>query len=102
MKLLDLLEEYKVRTHPKETTERLFKLAVRQFSLTLLRHAEVEDLTEERMAQHIVRRQAKGTAAGTIAGEQRKLYALWRFACKQGYIKVWASIYLTHRTALNK
>jgi integrase len=89
MKLLNLLEEYKVRTHPKETTERLFKLAVRQFSLTLLRHAEVEDLTEERMAQHVVRRQLKGTAAGTIAGEQRKLYALWRFACKQNYLKVW-------------
>ncbi len=89
MRLLELLEEYKLRTHPQPNTARLFELSIRQFSLTLLRHAEVADLTEERMAQHIVRRQLKGTAAATIAGEQRKLYALWRFACKQNYLSVW-------------
>lgn len=89
MRLLALFEEYKLRTQPKSNTARLFEQSIRQFSLTLLRHAEVEDLTEERMTQHVVRRQLKETAAGTIAGEQRKLYALWRFACKQGYLKIW-------------
>lgn len=91
MRLLSLFEQYKLRSHPKDNTVRLFEQSIRQFSLTLLQHAEVEDLTEERMAQHVVRRQLKGTAAGTIAGEQRKLYALWRFACREGHIKVWPS-----------
>lgn len=91
MLLTELLEEYLVLNHSKDGTARLYRLAIRQFSLSLLRRAEVEDLSEDRIAQHVARRLAKGTAAGTIAGEQRKLYALWRFACKQNYLKVWPS-----------
>lgn len=87
--LSDLLAEYVERTRPKPDTVRLFRLAIRQFSLSLLRPATIEDLTEERMLQHLTRRTNKGTAAGTIAGEQRKIYALWRFAAKQGYVAKW-------------
>lgn len=89
MRLVELLSEYESLTAPLPGTLRLYRQAIRQFSLTLLRHAEIEDLNEERMAQHVARRQVKGTSAGTIAGEQRKLYALWRFACKKNYVKVW-------------
>jgi len=89
MRLAQLLAEYAARTRPKANTLKLYELAVRQFSLSLLRHAEIDDLTEERMEQHVARRQRGGVSQGTIAGEQRKLYALWRFACKQNYLKVW-------------
>ena len=89
MKLEELFAEYAVRTHPKPKTTVLFNLAIRQFGRTLIRPATVENLTEHEMAKHVERRQRRGIASATIAGEQRKLYALWRFACKQGYLKIW-------------
>lgn len=91
MRLLELFEDYKIRARSKPGTERLYRCAIRQFSLSLIRPAEMEDLTEDRVAQHVARRLAKGTAAGTIAGEQRKLYSLWRFACREGHLKIWPS-----------
>lgn len=89
MTITELLAEYSLRTHPKPNTANLFQLSIRQFSRTLIRTATVPDLNEQNMAKHVDRRRQRGKAAATIAGEQRKLYALWRFACKQGYLKVW-------------
>lgn len=106
MKLLELLSEYEKRTSPKADTVRLFKLAIRQFAKVVLATADaelitsraaadlaelprLEDLTEERMAAFVASRRLEGIAAGTIAGEQRKLFALWRYACKRGYITIW-------------
>lgn len=89
MTLSDLLADYCARTSPKPNTAVLYELAIRQFNRTLLRPATVDDLTEENMARHVSRRQSRERAPGTIAGEQRKLYALWRFACREGRLKIW-------------
>lgn len=51
--------------------------------------AVVSDLNEQSMSLMVGRRRASAVASGTIAGEQRKLYALWRFACKRGYLATW-------------
>lgn len=89
MRVADLLPEYASRTNPKPGTAKLFDQAVKQFSRALIRPAELSDFTEDRMAQFVTTRQLAGKSPGTIAGEQRKLYALWRFACKCGYVQVW-------------
>lgn len=89
MRVSELFREYAARTNPKPTTAKLFELAVKQFSRALIRPAEVADFNEDRMAQYVAARQISGKSSATIAGEQRKLYALWRFACKCGYVQVW-------------
>jgi integrase len=92
MRLLDLAAEYATLTRPTENTQRLHGIAVLNFSRTLLRPAEIADLTEDNLARHTTRRMQEGRAMATIAGEQCKLLALWRFACRQGYLTRWPTM----------
>lgn len=89
MRLTILVEHYARLTQLHPGTVRLHELAVRQFSKTLIRHATVDDFTEDNLARHVARRLAAGRSRGTVAGEQAKLLALWRFAAKQGHCAIW-------------
>lgn len=92
MRLTELLDEYARLTLIGERTARLYRITIRHFSRTLLRHAEVDDFTEVNLARHAARRLQTGRAAATVAGDQCKLLALWRFAAKQGYIRQWPTM----------
>lgn len=92
MWLTELADEYAIVTSAAPKTRALHVLAITQFSRTLIRHAEVVDLTEHNLVRHATRRIHQGRAAATVAGEQFKLLALWRFACRQGYLQKWPTV----------
>jgi integrase len=92
MRLIALAAEYAQFTQPTPATQKLHGVAILSFSRTLLRPAEIEDLTEENLIRHNARRMREGRAPATIAGEQCKLLALWRFACRQGYLTRWPTM----------
>jgi integrase len=91
MRTIELVAEYAALAYIGERTVRLHRIAVRHFSLTLLRHAEVEDFTDANVARHVARR-LQLVEAATVAGEQCKLLALWRFAARQGYLEKWPTL----------
>lgn len=93
MHLTDLLREYCALTHPNDNTIKLHEIALRQFARALVKvHPGISDLTEENIARHVSRRLRLGKAPATIHGEQCKLLALWRFACRQGYLAKWPTV----------
>jgi integrase len=91
MRLTDVLTEYAELTRIGERTAKLHRIAIRHFSLTLLRHAEATDFTDANMARHISARLKKVEPA-TVAGEQCKLLAIWRHAAKRGYCPEWPTM----------
>ena len=90
--VLSLLAERSATLSLASDTLRLHELGVEQFSRTLGRPARVDDFTDRNLARHASRRLADGRSRATIAPEQSKLLALWRYACRRGYCREWPTI----------
>lgn len=91
MLLLHALDTYLAVRNPggKPDTARLHRIAIDQFSATLGHDATVSDLTDENLGRHANRRLADGKSRDTVAGEQAKLLAQWRFYARRGLTSVW-------------
>jgi integrase len=92
MRLADLLDEYAARKLLGPKTRKLHRVGIGLFSRLLIRPAEVADFTDANLARYAAARLEKNKAASSIAGEQSKLLALWRFAAQQGYIAKWPTV----------
>lgn len=73
-------------------TTRLYKHTVNRFAETIGRPATTEDFSDAAIAKYASIRLASNRARSTIAPEQAKLLALWRFAAQQGYVAKWPTI----------
>lgn len=73
-----------------ENSVRLYRLCVRQFSRTLVKPAELQDLNEANVLRHLSRR---GTVAvATRNKELAELTAMWRLASQMGLLTTWPDI----------
>lgn len=89
--LTELVPVYMTARNPggKPGTGRLYIQALGRFAETIGRESTVADLTDENLGMHAQKRLAAGRARDTVAGEQKKLLAQWRFYARRGYTKVW-------------
>lgn len=92
MQLVELLEEYARRHLIGGRTRKLHELVIRQFARVLLHKPTLEDLSDANLALYAQRRLERKKAAATVAGDQCKLIALWRFAAREGYVQKWPTI----------
>jgi len=91
MHLENALEKYLAVRNPggKNDTKRLHLQAIRRFSETLGRTPSICDLTDENLGRHAQKRLSDGKARDTVAGEQAKLLAQWRFYSRRGLALNW-------------
>lgn len=87
MQLAALLEKYAATqlVGGSAKTVSLYRQAVARFAETSgVSTPTTADLTDERLGRHVNSRLTDGIARATVAGEQRKLLALWRYAARKG------------------
>ena len=91
MYLHEALDIYMAVRNPggKPHTARLHSLAIARLRETLGHEPAIEDLTDENIGRHAQRRLADGVARDTVAGEQAKLLAQWRFYHRRGLTQLW-------------
>lgn len=90
--LADVLAEYAGLNALAANTFRLHRIGVTAFGQTLGWPATAADFSDAALGRHITRRLAEGCSRATVAGETAKLLALWRYACRQRYVKKWPTI----------
>ena len=86
MQLTDLLPTYLDVCNPGGSpgTEKNHRDAIAAFGRTLGHDPTTADFTDENLGRHARLRLSAGIARDTVAGEQRKLFAEWRFAARRG------------------
>ena len=75
-----------------EKTRNLYALTLSRLGETVAGIPTVEHLTDEWIGRHASRRLAAGLSRHTVAGEMRKLLALWRFAARRRLVQDWPEV----------
>lgn len=101
-RLCDLFDLYRLRklNGKESSTEEKFEIAIRWFAEAIGHPPRVTDLNDDNIARFIrwgVRE--RKLAAPSVNMYAKKLLALWRFACRRGWLKQWPETELLNEPA---
>lgn len=90
--LLDVYEKYRAhnRRLRAESTDRVYRIAIKQLSEAIGRDATVSDLTDESLRK--LELLLKDRSAATINERTGRIKALWRWYAKSGGVNVWPTL----------
>ena len=95
MKLAQFLETVflprKIRANAKNTM-RLYRYTVRHFEFVIGRPAQLEDLCDANVQLTMRSMLERGCSPYTANKERSQLCAIWRFACREGRLKLWPNV----------
>jgi len=89
--LFELYRQRKLRGAGKGTSVQ-YEGAIRLLSLCIGREPVIGDLTEDNVQNAIWSKIDNGRTKQTANSIQKKLLALWRFACRRGVLKEWPEL----------
>jgi integrase len=75
-----------------ERTKNLYNTTINTFERFLGRTAELSDLTDDTVGKFLYWFRQQGRAPASVNKERSNLLAIWRFACRKGYIQLWPDV----------
>jgi integrase len=94
MTLLELFEIYsrkRLKTCSPHTL-RLYRHSIKAFSATLGKTAEIADLTDDNLEDHMHRIVRSGLSIASANKDYAQISAIWRFAHRNGFTTVWPNV----------
>jgi len=75
-----------------ERTKHLYVTTLNSFEKFLGRSAELSDLTDDTVGRFLYWFRQQGRAPASVNKERANLLAMWRFACRKGYLQLWPDV----------
>lgn len=75
-----------------ENTRRLYEFSIRNFSRFLCRDATLEDFQDDTIGRLMGWMIERGKSPYSVNKERSQLLAIWRFACRKGFLKDWPDV----------
>jgi len=75
-----------------DNTRRLYAFSVRNFSTFLQRDALLVDLTDDNVSRLMAWMMGRGLSPSSANKERSQLLAIWRFACRKGFLQEWPDV----------
>jgi len=73
-------------------TSRLYAYSIRCFGKSLGRRATLADFTDEAVSDHLSNLNRLGRSPHSVEKERCQLLAVWRFACRKGFLTKWPDV----------
>lgn len=75
-----------------DNTRRLYEYSIRNFGTFLHRDATLADFNDDTVGRLMYWMTEKGRSPYTVNKERSQLLAIWRFACRKGYLSEWPDV----------
>lgn len=75
-----------------ERTKDLYQTTLRNLAKFLGRQARLSDLKDDTINRYLAWFRGLGRAAPSVNKERANVLAMWRFACRKGFVKLWPDV----------
>lgn len=73
-------------------TRRLYEFSIRNFTRFLHREATLGDFSDDTLGRLMGWMIQRGRSPYTVNKERSQLLAIWRFACRKGFVSIWPDV----------